>query len=148
MWIIGSISSNSLEAGKQKHMWGVRSAKLPAAVTKITKCLFQCKTRVWGIVGFPSQHHGKLFSVISSPSCSSGKSLANICPRYKRLERLQTIRAGGSSSSFSYGRATWPLSWPCNCETVILESRHDWKTKPIGTLFLTSRDESFGSEII
>lgn len=45
---MGSISSNSLEAGKQKHTLGVLTANLPAALTKTTKFVYECKTGVRG----------------------------------------------------------------------------------------------------
>lgn len=107
------------------------------------RCISECKNTVWGIVGFTSQQRGNLISVISTAPAQVLETSSQVQTTHRPADhqsRRMLIKA--------YCRATWPLSRPCNCNDVILESRHNWKKKPIGTLFLTSRDESFGHKII
>lgn len=113
---MGSISSNSLEAGKQKHTLGVLTANLPAAVTKTTK--FVSKTRVQG--NFSLNTAWKIIPFYQFPAAQVS---CEHLPQIRTSQMPGDPRSRGLSSLPS-SRDTGPLSWPCNSGKIILESQY------------------------
>lgn len=119
--IMGSISSSSLEAGKQKHTLDVCSLQtFQLQLPKPQNTLLSLRLEFEEI--FPSKQHDKLFHYINS-LLLKGKVSCEHLPQKRAAQMPGDPQSRGDLSSLPYSRETWSLSWPCNGGKIILDSQ-------------------------